>query len=169
MASFLGPFEAKSIINSTMYYTASNPTLGYRAIGFGQYCGQHYYAHADGYTRADGDQHADPDKTLTPTPSLTPIPATPDAYLDMDAFADVYACAHGAGLQHTRRAGADTLSGDPRRTGQCTRQSICLAARSVCRHADGPGASVWVPDADYRPRGRDDDGANAVWVSDAHP
>ena len=149
VASFLGPFEAKTIINSTMTYTASNPALGYRAVGIGQCCGQHYYADTDGYTRADGDQYADRCQYPHSNAVVYADPGHPDAYLDMDAIADIYASANGADVQHTGWAGAHSLPGTAGYTGQRTGESICLSPRPVCGYTDGPGTRIRVPNADY--------------------
>jgi len=77
IASFLGPFEAKSIVNSTMYYTATNPTLGYRATAS---AGSSVNIITPTPTVTRGPTATNTPvlvDTLTPTPSLTPIPATP--------------------------------------------------------------------------------------------
>ncbi len=77
IASFLGPYEAKSVVNSTMYYTASNPVLGYRASASSN-ASVNIITPTPTVTRGPTATNtpilAD---TLTPTPSLTPIPATP--------------------------------------------------------------------------------------------
>ncbi len=77
IASFLGPYEAKSIINSTMYYTASNPTLGYRATASSS-TAVNIITPTPTVTRGPTATNTPILlEALTPTPSLTPIPATP--------------------------------------------------------------------------------------------
>lgn len=77
LASFLGPFEAKSIVNNTMYYTATNPSFGYRATASASSSVSIITPTPTvtrGPTATNTPILVD---TLTPTPSLTPIPATP--------------------------------------------------------------------------------------------
>jgi hypothetical protein len=77
ISSFLGPFEAKSIVNSTMYYTATNPTLGYRATASAS-SAVNIITPTPTVTRGPTATNTPIlVDTLTPTPSLTPVPATP--------------------------------------------------------------------------------------------
>jgi hypothetical protein len=76
LTSFLGPFEARTIINSTMTYTASNPALGYRAVAS---AGAQVNIITPTPTLTRGPTATNtpiPLATLSPTPSLTPIPPT---------------------------------------------------------------------------------------------
>jgi hypothetical protein len=77
IAPFLGPFEARSIINSTMNYTASNPTFGYRASASAS---SQVNIITPTPTFTPGPTATSTPifgSTPSPTPSITPIPATP--------------------------------------------------------------------------------------------
>ena len=77
LTSFLGPFEAKSIVNSTMYYTATDPTLGFRATASAS-SAVNIITPTPTVTRGPTATNTPiPVDTLTPTPSLTPVPPTP--------------------------------------------------------------------------------------------
>ena len=74
---FLGPITATQSINNTMIYTASEPSLGYRAVASAN-------ASISVLTPTPTNTGAPTATntpigidTLTPTPSFTPIPATP--------------------------------------------------------------------------------------------
>jgi hypothetical protein len=75
--SFLGPFEATTIINRTMTYTASNPALGYRAVASAN-SQVNIITPTPTVTRGPTATNTPiAMDTLSPTPSLTPIPVTP--------------------------------------------------------------------------------------------
>jgi hypothetical protein len=72
-----GPFQATTIINSTMTYTASNPILGYRAVSTSS-TSVNIITPTPTVTRGPTATNTPiAFATPTPTPSLTPIPATP--------------------------------------------------------------------------------------------
>jgi hypothetical protein len=77
LPAFLGPFEARTIVNNTMNYTASNPALGYRASTF--YSAQvNIITPTPTVTRGPTATNTPiQGSTPSPTPSATPIPATP--------------------------------------------------------------------------------------------
>ncbi len=77
VAPVLGPFEAKQIINSTLTYTASNPTLGFRAVTSAS-SSVNIITPTPTATRGPTATNTPiPFDTPIPTPTLTPIPATP--------------------------------------------------------------------------------------------
>jgi hypothetical protein len=72
-----GPFQATTIINSTMTYTASNPLLGYRAVNTSS-SAVNIITPTPTVTRGPTATNTPISfETPTLTPSLTPIPATP--------------------------------------------------------------------------------------------